>query len=84
MNYFKAYLWLPTVTALLALAIYFIFKSGPTMTCIWGFAMALILFWIREKHTIFYGVTEVIAGLFILGQTYSNGRGAAAPSRASR
>jgi hypothetical protein len=29
----------------------------------------------RERHPIAYGFTEVMAGLFILGQNYSNGRG---------
>ena len=40
-----------------------------------GLVMAATLFWMRERHPIAYGFTEVMAGLFILGQNYSNGRG---------
>ena len=75
MNYFKSLFWIPVVAGILCLAVYFIFNSGPKVTCFWGLIMAATLFWMREKHTIVYGLTEVMAGLFILGQNYSNGRG---------
>ena len=75
MDYFRSCFWLPIVAAILGLAIYFVFNSGPKVTCFWGFVMAATLFWMREKHTIVYGLTEVMAGLFILGQNYTNGRG---------
>jgi hypothetical protein len=75
MDYLRPYFWLPIVSAVLGLAVYFIFNSGPTVTCFWGLVMAATLFWMREKHVVVYGVTEVVAGLFILAQNYSNGRG---------
>jgi hypothetical protein len=71
----RRYVWLPTVAIVLIVCIYFVFNSGGVMTCIWGLTMAATLFWMREKHTLSYGLTEVIAGLFILGQNYSHGRG---------
>jgi hypothetical protein len=53
MNYFKSFFWLPIVAAILGFAVYFIFNSGPAVTCVLGFAMAAALFWMRETHTIF-------------------------------
>jgi uncharacterized transporter YbjL len=73
---FISYIWLPIVAAILISAFYFIFVGGPFLTCFCGLVIAATLFWMREKHQIFYGVTEVFAGLFILGQGYPKGRGA--------
>jgi len=70
MQRLKPYLWLPITAAFLTFAVYRIFDSEPAMTCFWGLAMAGILFWMRLKHTAFYGVTEVFAGLFILWNNY--------------
>jgi hypothetical protein len=75
MKHFRRHLWVLTVAVILAISVYFIFDSGRVMTCIWGLVIAATLFWMREKHTIFYGLTEILAGLCILGQSYSNGRG---------
>jgi hypothetical protein len=69
------YVWVLIVAVLLTVCVYFTFNSGRVMTCFWGLAMAATLFWMRERHTIAYRFTEVIAGVFILGQYYSNGRG---------
>jgi len=63
------------VAVLLGLAIYGVFRSGPIWTCIWGLVMAMTLFWMRSSHPVFYGITEVVAGLFILPQNYFVGRG---------
>jgi hypothetical protein len=76
MDYFKPYFWILVVAVLLSSSVYFIFNSGTTATCFWGLVIAITLFWVREKHQSFYGLTEVVAGLFILGQSYPNGRGA--------
>jgi hypothetical protein len=75
MKKYGRYIWVLIVAVLLTVCVYFIFNSGRVMTCVWGLAMAATLFWMREKRTIAYGLTEVVAGLFILGQNYSNGRG---------
>jgi hypothetical protein len=72
----KSYSWVLVVALLLTGCVYFIFNSGTTATCFWGLMMAATLFWMRERHQIVYGLTEVVAGLFILGQSYPNGRGA--------
>jgi hypothetical protein len=76
MKRFTPYIWLPIVAATLIAAFYFIFVSGPVLTCFCGIVIAATLFWVRERHQIFYGVTEVVAGLFVLAGGYSNGRGA--------
>jgi hypothetical protein len=75
MVHLKSYFWLPMVTVILASAVYLIFVSGPLLTCVCGLVIAATLFWMREKHQVIYGATEVLAGLFILGQSYPNGRG---------
>jgi hypothetical protein len=72
----KPYFWLTIVTTILATAAYLIFVSGPLLTCLWGMVIAATLFWMRENHRVFYGATEILAGLFILGQDYPKGRGA--------
>jgi hypothetical protein len=75
MDKYARYIWILVVAVLLILCVYFIFNSGRVMTCIWGLAMAVTLFWLRERHTVAYGLTEVMAGLLILWQNYSIGRG---------
>jgi hypothetical protein len=57
------------------LAVYGVFNSGRAMTCAWGLVIAITLFWMRLKHAFVYGLTEVAAGLFILAQSYTVGRG---------
>jgi hypothetical protein len=59
----------------LIVGIYFIFNSGPIMTCAWGLAMAGTLFWMRETYRTIYGLSESLAGLFILYVSYTKGRG---------
>ena len=72
---FKPYVWLPIVAVILIAAFYFIFVGGPVLTCFCGLVIAVTLFWMRERHQISYGATEVLVGLFVLGQSYPNGRG---------
>jgi hypothetical protein len=69
------HLWFPITAAFLAFAVYRIFQSGPTMTCVWGLGMAAVLYWMRQRHAVVYGATEIVAGLFILWNNYSIGRG---------
>jgi hypothetical protein len=71
----QRHIWVLIVAVLLTVCVYFIFNSGRAMTCFWGLAMAATLFWMRERHPIAYGLTEMTAGLFILWQNYSNKRG---------
>src|ERR1700724_3454713 len=40
-----------------------------------GFVVALLLFWVRYRHRIFYGAIEILAGIFTLWQQYPTGRG---------
>jgi hypothetical protein len=75
MIFVRRHIWVLIVAILLTVCVCFIFNSGRVMTCSWGLVMAATLFWMRERHPIAYGFTEVMAGLFILGQNYSNGRG---------
>ncbi len=75
MDSWQRHIWVLIVAVLLTVCVYFIFNSGRAMTCFWGLAMAATLFWMRERHPIAYGSTEMMAGLFILWQNYSNGRG---------
>jgi hypothetical protein len=60
---------------ILTLSIYVVFVSGPIMSCIWGFIIALTLFWIRETHQRLYGLSEIAAGLFVLHEVFPKGRG---------
>jgi hypothetical protein len=75
MAHLRPYFWLPILTIILAAAVYLIFVSGPLLTCVCGLVTAATLFWMRENHQVFYGATEVLAGLFILAQGYPKGRG---------
>jgi hypothetical protein len=61
---------------ILAVAIYFIFVSGPILSCFWGLVIAIALFWIRERHQKIYGPSEIAVGLFVLYQAFPKGRGA--------
>src|SRR5260370_4533861 len=79
MIFVRRHIWVLIVAILLTVCVCFIFNSGRVMTCSWGLVMAATLFWMRERHPIAYGFTEVMAGLFILGQNYSNERGGSRP-----
>jgi hypothetical protein len=62
--------------ALFAMAVYGAFYGSPFIYFISGVVIAAILFWLRKRHRIVYGVAEVIAGLFTLSQSSRIGRGA--------
>jgi hypothetical protein len=61
---------------ILAVAIYFIFISGPVLSCFLGLVIAITLFWMREHHQKIYGLSEIAVGLFVLYQAFPKGRGA--------
>jgi hypothetical protein len=73
--YLRPHLWVLVVVTVLWLAAYGVFNSGRAMTCVWGLVMAITLFRMKLKHAFVYGLTEVAAGLFILAQNYTVGRG---------
>jgi hypothetical protein len=60
---------------ILAVAVYFIFVSGPILSCFNGLVIAGTLLWIRETHRKIYGLSEVAVGLFVLYETFPKGRG---------
>jgi hypothetical protein len=65
----------PIAAVILAAAIYFIFVSGPVLSCFCGLVMAITLFWVRECYQRIYGLGEISVGLFVLYQAFPKGRG---------
>jgi hypothetical protein len=74
-NVLRTYYRVLIATLILALLIFFIFRSGPIPTCVLGFLIAVTFFWMRECHQKVYGLSEIIVGLFILYETFPKGRG---------
>ena len=69
--------WLLIALFVLLMMFYFVFVSSPIWMCVCGLIIAIILFLLRQFYQKLYGVSEVIAGLFILyHQGYPQGRGA--------
>jgi hypothetical protein len=74
-NVLRTYYRVLIATLILALLICLIFRSGPILTCILGFFIAVTLFWLRECHQKIYGLIEIVFGLFILYEAFPKGRG---------
>jgi hypothetical protein len=74
-NVLRTYYRVLIATLILALLICLIFRSGPILTCVLGFLIAVTLFRLRKSHQKIYGLSEIIFGLFILYQTFPKGRG---------
>jgi hypothetical protein len=69
------YYRVPIAAVILAVAIYFVFVSGPLLSSFCGLAIAITLFWVRECHQRIYGLSEIAVGLFVLYQAFPKGRG---------
>jgi hypothetical protein len=69
------YYRVPIAAVILATTIYFIFVSGPVLSCLFGLVTAITLFWVGECHQRIYGLSEITVGLFVLYQTFPKGRG---------
>jgi hypothetical protein len=66
------FIWSVVVGAAIYIALY-----GPPWVYVFaGITAAIALFWLRKRHRILYGGTEVLAGIFTLVQSYHLGRGA--------
>jgi hypothetical protein len=72
----QPYLWIPFVLFILIVATYVVFNTGPTTTVLAGLVAAITFFWMKLKHRIFYGASEIVAGIYVLSQNYPQGRGA--------
>lgn len=72
----RPYLWVVVVLIALGLALYLVFNSGPLVTALAGLLAAGTFFWMKLKHRILYGASEMFAGIYILFQHYPEGRGA--------
>jgi hypothetical protein len=71
----RSNLWFPIVGVLLCIAGYVIFNTGPVLTALAGTAAAITFFWMKIRHRFFYGLSEILAGIFVLLQNYPQGRG---------
>jgi len=70
-DYFK----LVAVLAIIAVGFYVALYGPRYVFVAAGFVVALLLFWVRYRHRIFYGAIEILAGIFTLWQQYPTGRG---------
>jgi hypothetical protein len=71
----RPYLSLLIVLIILGGAIYVVFNAGPLITVLAGVVAAITFFWMKLKHRIFYGASEILAGIYVLSQNYPQGGG---------
>ena len=74
-THYKKYLLTGTVAAATAIAVYAAFYGSPIVYVLAGVWIAGFLFWVRKRQRVLYGLTEVLAGLFILYHSSTVGRG---------
>jgi hypothetical protein len=72
---YKKYLPCFALAVIFAVAVYGAFYGSPSVYVVSGIVIAGILFWLRKRRRLLYGVTEVLAGLFTLQQSSTIGRG---------
>jgi hypothetical protein len=73
--FLRPHLWLPIVLVILSAAFYIVFNSGWVLTCMAGLIAAATFFWMKLRHRVWYGASEIAAGIYILSQDYAKGRG---------
>lgn len=72
----RNYMWIAVVLIILGLTSYVVFNFGPFATVLAGLLAAGTFFWMKLRHRVFYGASEIFAGIFVLSQNYHQGRGA--------
>jgi hypothetical protein len=72
---YKKYVVPSLIAVAFAIAVYGAFYGSPIIYVFSGMWIAAVLFWIRKRRRLLYGVTEVLAGLFTLYQSSTIGRG---------
>jgi len=72
---YKEYLLPGMIAAVTAIAVYGAFYGSPSVYVLSGLWIAGFLFWVRKRQRLVYGLTEVLAGLFILYHSSTIGRG---------
>jgi hypothetical protein len=73
---YKKYLFPGVIAIVSAIAVYGAFYGSPRIYVLSGMWIAGVLFWLRKRRRLAYGLTEVLAGLFTLYQSSTIGRGA--------
>jgi hypothetical protein len=71
----RKYIWLFVAAAILAVTIYGLLYGPFAVYILSGVGAAFVLFWLRKRHRVLYGLIEIGTGVFTLWNHFSDGKG---------